>query len=258
MAGRPASARFVLALAAAAVLAFSGCGGDSSTAGDASTTASGSTSAEAPGAAAKAVPGGDESERSPAPPAGGSGSGHGGKHGPKVAIPKGERERGITPQQRAHATVANILLTSPALKSASRPGAPLPAAYTCDGKNSWPELRWSGIPSEASELVLLMANLRPVDGALFFDWAVAGLDPSLDGIEAGHLPKGAIVGRNSTGKLGYSVCPPQGERETYVFMLFALPKPLNPQRGFDPLEVRKAAGAEAANAGLLAASYSRG
>ena len=37
-------------------------------------------------------------------------------------------------------------------------------------------------------------NVQPVEGQLFVDWALAGLDPGLKEIEAGELPKGAIVG----------------------------------------------------------------
>jgi phosphatidylethanolamine-binding protein (PEBP) family uncharacterized protein len=153
--------------------------------------------------------------------------------------------------------VASISLTSPVLNSASPAGAALPSAYTCDGRDSWPELRWQGVPAGSAELVLFAVNLQPVEGKLFFDWAVAGLDPGLEGIEAGRLPKGAVVGRNGFGKLGYSVCPPKGSGETYLFILYALPRALSPKRGFDPTAVRKAAVAEAGNAGLLSASYSR-
>jgi phosphatidylethanolamine-binding protein (PEBP) family uncharacterized protein len=100
-------------------------------------------------------------------------------------------------------------------------------------------------------------NLRPVNGTLFFDWAVAGLSPDLGAIEAGKLPKGAIVGRNSFGKKGYGICPESGE-ETYMFTLFALPKKLSPEQGFDPLTLRKEVTDTSGNVGLLALSYLRG
>ena len=50
-------------------------------------------------------------------------------------------------------------------------------------------------------------NIAPVAGKLFVDWAVAGIDPALSGIEAGKLPKGSIVGTNSLGKQGYRNLP---------------------------------------------------
>jgi phosphatidylethanolamine-binding protein (PEBP) family uncharacterized protein len=134
----------------------------------------------------------------------------------------------------------------------------LPAPYTCDGKDSWPQLDWQGVPPGTEELVLFAMNAQPVGGKLFFDWAVAGLDPSLQGLEAGKLPKGAVIGTNSFGKSDYEICPPAGQAETYVFALYALPKRLSPAKGFDPHALREAALGASGNAGLLAVSYARG
>jgi phosphatidylethanolamine-binding protein (PEBP) family uncharacterized protein len=100
-------------------------------------------------------------------------------------------------------------------------------------------------------------NIQPVGGELFFDWAVAGLSPDLEEIEAGKLPKGALIGRNSFGKTNYEICP-EGGSETYMFTLFALPKTLSPSRGFDPGALRKAALGVSGNVGLLALNYTRG
>jgi phosphatidylethanolamine-binding protein (PEBP) family uncharacterized protein len=150
-----------------------------------------------------------------------------------------------------------MLLQSPSsLPSAAGPPA-LPAQYTCDGKNTSPALRWQGVPRGTAELALFAMNLQPVEGKLFFDWAVAGLSPDLAEIEAGKLPKGAVVGRNSFGKTGYGICP-EGSGETYMFALFALPKKLSPAQGFEPLALRKAVTDVSGNVGLLALSYVRG
>jgi phosphatidylethanolamine-binding protein (PEBP) family uncharacterized protein len=153
--------------------------------------------------------------------------------------------------------VANIFLSIPAL-TASAEGTPsLPATYTCDGKDTWPELKWQGVPADSKELILFAMAMEPVDEALFFDWAVAGLDPKLGEIEEGKLPAGAITGKNSFGQNGYSICPPQGRPETFLFSLYAIPRPLAPKRGFDPAALREQILAQAGNVGLLAASYRR-
>jgi phosphatidylethanolamine-binding protein (PEBP) family uncharacterized protein len=133
----------------------------------------------------------------------------------------------------------------------------LPAVYTCDGKDSWPALRWAGVPEGTAELALFAMNVQPVEEKLFFDWAVAGLNPSLTGIEAGTLPKGAITGQNSFGKAGYSICPP-GTGETYMFALYALPQRLSPGQGFDPRTLRKEVLALSGNVGLLPTAYLHG
>jgi phosphatidylethanolamine-binding protein (PEBP) family uncharacterized protein len=175
-----------------------------------------------------------------------------------VNVPKGSPEPGLTPKQRSQATVLNIALSSPAVRSAAGSTASLPAAYTCDGKDSWPALHWQGVPAGTAELVLFAMSVQPVNGDLFFDWAVSGLDPALNGIEAGSLPRGAVMGRNGFGKAGYSICPAEGGRETYVFALYALPKELHDRRGFDPAALREQANRASRDAGLMAVSYARG
>jgi len=146
---------------------------------------------------------------------------------------------------------------SPSSQPSSAGPPALSAQYTCDGKNTSPALRWQGTPPGTAELVLFAMNIQPVEGKLFFDWAVAGLDPDLEEIEAGKLPKGAVVGRNSFGKAGYEICP-EGSSETYMFNLYALPKSLSPSQGFEPFALRKAVGGVSGTAGLLALSYTRG
>jgi phosphatidylethanolamine-binding protein (PEBP) family uncharacterized protein len=269
------SAGGILALVTAVLLALSGCGGGGSSSttasapgseatsgaqqsptGGSSPTDPSSSSSPSSSAAAQGAGSKQPSASTPAPgqaPAAGSA-----KHGPPIAAPKGTPERGPTPAEREQVTVADIALSSPALPVTSGSSAPLSATYTCDGKGSWPALHWQGIPSGTQELALFVMNVAPVEGKLFFDWAVAGLDPSLEGLEAGALPRGAIKGKNSFGNSGYEICPPRGGAETYLFALFALPKRLSPHSGFDARTLRDEALGQAGNVGLLAASYARG
>jgi phosphatidylethanolamine-binding protein (PEBP) family uncharacterized protein len=110
---------------------------------------------------------------------------------------------------------------------------PLPKHNTCDGANVWLPLTWSKIPPGTAELALFIINFKPVNEAVFVDWAVAGLSPSSNGIPAGTLPPGAIVGRNGFGRVGYSICPSKGTSEIYIVRLVALSRPLHPHPGFD-------------------------
>ncbi|MFP5388553.1 MAG: YbhB/YbcL family Raf kinase inhibitor-like protein [Thermoleophilia bacterium] len=150
-----------------------------------------------------------------------------------------------------------MTLTSPSSQSSSAGPQALPATYTCDGKGTSPALSWQGVPQGTAELVLFAMNVQPVEGKLFFDWAVAGLNPELEEIEAGKLPKGVVVGRNGFGKTGYEICPESGG-ETYMFTVFALPKKLSPSQGFDPSALRKEVLDASGNVGLLALGYTRG
>jgi hypothetical protein len=150
-----------------------------------------------------------------------------------------------------------MALLSPVLSPGPESISVLPPAYTCDGKDTPPPLRWSGVPAGTRELVLFVLNLEPVNEALFFDWAVAGIDPGLGGLEPEQLPKGAILGRNSFGREAYSICPPKGSAETIIFALYALPEPLRPQQGFDPMALRQQVLAASHNSGLMAVTYQR-
>ena len=101
-------------------------------------------------------------------------------------------------------------------------------------------------------------NVAPVQGNLFFDWALAGLDPGHSGLESAKLPKDAVQGQNSFGKPGYELCPPAGGAETYVFTLYALPERLSAQKGFYPAALRRQVQGISRKAGILAATYGRG
>jgi phosphatidylethanolamine-binding protein (PEBP) family uncharacterized protein len=252
----------ISALVAVALLAASGCGGGDDSdpptgaAGAESSPSSETTSApeSSPGAASpgkKASQGSTESTETRE-------ANTAGKQGPSVAPPEGAPEPGITPEQRENAKVVSIALQSPAAPPPPSGGpASLPAPYTCDGKAGWPELRWQGIPADTEELVLFAMSLAPVQGKLFFDWAVAGIDPALGAIEAGRLPQGAVTGRNGFGKSGYSICPAPGQSETYFFALYALPQRLSASPGFDPRALRERVQELSRDVGLLAINYTR-
>lgn len=266
----------ILALVAAALLfCLAGCGGgsedpaESASSTEATASANGATSANAGkgSAGAQAKAGADSTQagtekgaaNGAEPTSGGSNGpdGEGQKHGPRIAQPKGAPEQGPTPAEIANATVANMSLESPAIvASAGSPGR-LAATYTCDGEGSWPALHWGGVPSGTAELALYAMNVQPVEEKLFVDWAVAGLDPSLTDIEAGKLPKGAILGTNGFGRPGYEICP-SGGGEIYMFAIYALPQKLSPQKGFDGREFRKEVLDVSGNVGLLPAVYERG
>lgn len=241
-------------LALIAILALSGCGGDDDSGDTAATeAAAGAETTEAENedgdGEGQEQGAGDGKEQGQSK---GDGKKGNGSEGSNAAPPAGEREPGITPEQKRKATQASITLESPAFRSL----ASIPAKFTCDGKNVSPPLRWKGLPAGAEELVLLALNFRPVNKELFYNWAVAGLDPDLTELEEGKLPAGAIVGENSFGKRGYGLCPPNpGQLENYVFMLFAIPEALDPAPGFEPSKVREEVLAQAGNVGVLSATY---
>jgi phosphatidylethanolamine-binding protein (PEBP) family uncharacterized protein len=110
----------------------------------------------------------------------------------------------------------------------------IPARYTCDGADVSLPVRWTLIPKGTAELVMFVIKLKSPSKGTFFDWAVAGLNPTSHGVSAGALPANAVVGRNSFGQDGYSICPPRGSgEEIFILRVVALPHPLAAKPGFD-------------------------
>jgi phosphatidylethanolamine-binding protein (PEBP) family uncharacterized protein len=148
--------------------------------------------------------------------------------------------------KQAAAPVGEIKLTVP---------GGLTTANTCKGKNQSPALSWRNIPPGTAELAIFAVNVKPVKGTLYFDWALAGVDPGLSALKRGEVPQGAVLGRTSGGKNGYSLCPKGSARENYIFSVYALTKKLSPKQGFDPLKLRTQAVAVEKEAGLANAFY---
>jgi phosphatidylethanolamine-binding protein (PEBP) family uncharacterized protein len=161
----------------------------------------------------------------------------------------------LSPARRAKTALADITLGSPAVATSGPSGNSMPAQYTCHGKNISLPLSWHGVPAGTQELVLFVISSTPVNGKLFYDWALAGINPTLGTIGAGETPAGAVVGRNGNGQDRYSVCPPGGTHETYVFALYALPRNISAKPGFEPNALRQEVLQLARHTGILLLTY---
>ena len=90
-------------------------------------------------------------------------------------------------------------------------GGTIPRTYTCDGPDTSPPLRWSGVPAQATMLELMMRDPDAPNGN-FIHWRVSQIPASTDGLAAGRVPPGTREGRNSFGTTGYrGPCPPHGD-----------------------------------------------
>jgi phosphatidylethanolamine-binding protein (PEBP) family uncharacterized protein len=151
-------------------------------------------------------------------------------------------------------TILKVKITSPSVGKNSL----LPAQYTCDGSDVSLPLRWKGIPAGTAELMLDVLNIQPVNGKLYFDWAVAGINPKSSGTAAGTIPPGAVVGVGTDGHAGYSVCPAKtGKRVGYVAVLFSLPHRLRAKPGFSATALRLQAERTAQFEGFSFFDYTR-
>ena len=122
----------------------------------------------------------------------------------------------------ASAPAEPFVLTSPAF----RDGGAIPKELTCDGPGRSPELRWSGVPSGATALVLEVID---VDAGNFVHWLVLDLPAASTGLLPAGVGTGGGApqqGTNSFGQVGWGgPCPPSGTHR-YVFTLLALATPL--------------------------------
>lgn len=106
----------------------------------------------------------------------------------------------------------------------------IPTAFTCNGDNSSPALRWEGAPAGTRSFALVLHDPDAPSGD-FTHWSVYDLPPTLTELPSGkyqsaQFPLGGLEGRNSFGDLGYGgPCPPPGSPHHYVFELYALSQP---------------------------------
>jgi hypothetical protein len=104
-------------------------------------------------------------------------------------------------------------------------GGTIPREVTCDGPGGSPQLTWTGVPTGAAALVLLVDD---PDARDFVHWIVLDLPGSNGELAAGVDPGAASPqqGTNDFGKTGWGgPCPPSGTHH-YRFTLTALSAPL--------------------------------
>jgi Raf kinase inhibitor-like YbhB/YbcL family protein len=110
----------------------------------------------------------------------------------------------------------SITLISPAF----RDGGPVPAAFTCDGQDVHPPVRWMGGPP-AEEFALIMVDKSAGE---FVHWIVYGIPGTVTGLGEGTVSPPAREGTNTFERVGYGgPCPPRGDQpHLYVFTLYGL------------------------------------
>ncbi|MGH8676968.1 MAG: YbhB/YbcL family Raf kinase inhibitor-like protein [Burkholderiales bacterium] len=103
----------------------------------------------------------------------------------------------------------------------------IPGKYTCEGKDVSPPLAWTGVPSNAKSLVLIVDDPdAPDPAAPKMTWVLYNIPPTASGIAEGDatggLPAGTREASNDWGRTGYGgPCPPIG-RHRYFHKLYAL------------------------------------
>lgn len=137
----------------------------------------------------------------------------------------------------------------------------IPTEYTCDGKGISPPLAWTGQPANTKILALICED-PDAPHRLFTHWVLLNLPPATTRLEAGashahNLPKGAIEGTNSAGKVGYfPPCPPSGTHR-YIFRVFALDTTLDRGSGIERDQLLDAMKGHILAEGQITGLYSR-
>ncbi len=105
-------------------------------------------------------------------------------------------------------------------------GQPIPAVYTCKGRNISPPLTWSDLPQGTKSLALIMDDPDAPLGT-WVHWVIYNIPPTRTGLEEAlpseeRLADGSLQGKNSWRRIGYGgPCPPSGTHR-YYFRLYAL------------------------------------
>lgn len=144
----------------------------------------------------------------------------------------------------------SIEFTSPAF----RDHGAIPKRYTCEGEDTSPPLRWTGITGR--ELTLIVED---IDADRFVHWILLRVPRDIDHLEAGKIPAGAVEAENSFGKKEWGgPCPPEGDDpHRYAFALYETDAPLGLGADASPDEVHAALRRHAIRAGKLFGSFGR-
>ena len=158
----------------------------------------------------------------------------------------------VTPTAASAAPVT-IIVHSPAFTA----GTPIPARFTCKGSNTAPPLTWSGLPTDAVSIALVVDD-PDAPGGTYTHWVVFNLPPTTTGIVGARIPAGAAQARNSGGQPGYmGPCPPSGTHH-YRFTIYAEQRRLELPDGVAVREALDAIKTNAIASGRLTGLFSSG
>ncbi len=123
--------------------------------------------------------------------------------------------------------IADMKITSSAFAN----GGAIPQAYSCDGGDKIPPLKFEGVTAAAKSLVLIVDDPDAPVGT-WDHWILFNIPPGTGGVEEGKEP-GWPHGKNSWGRAAWGgPCPPDREHR-YFFRLYALDKILGLEEGAD-------------------------
>lgn len=133
---------------------------------------------------------------------------------------------------------------------------PIPAKYTCDGKDISPPLSFGSLPANTKSLALVVDDPDAPMG-VFDHWIVWNISP-----DTKQLTEGAAVPYEGTNHFGVAryrgPCPPKGKPHHYHFKVYALDILLELIEGSSKTELEAAMKGHILGKGELIGTYQRG
>ena len=151
----------------------------------------------------------------------------------------------------------NVPQTITVTSSAFAENETVPSRYTCDGENVSPPLAWTGVPSEAAALALVVDDPDAPRGT-FTHWVVLDIPVSESGSDEAGVPGAGVQAKNSAGDAGwFGPCPPSGTHH-YRFTVYALSTPTGLADGTSLDRALRAIEERTVGWGRLTVTYARG
>ena len=156
-------------------------------------------------------------------------------------------------------------MTMKVTSSAFQQGGAIPAKYTCEGQDTSPPLAWSGAPSSAKSIAMIVDDPDAPDPAkpqrVYVHWVVynipGGTSSLPENASKSGMPKGAEQGKNDWGKPQYGgPCPPIG-RHRYFFKVYALDTTLSGLSGPAKADLERAMKGHILDSGELMGTYQK-
>jgi Raf kinase inhibitor-like YbhB/YbcL family protein len=142
-------------------------------------------------------------------------------------------------------------------------GSRIPQAYTCDGRDVSPPLRWAGAPQDTGSYALVCDDPDAPRGT-WVHWVIYNIPADADRLPEGvpaseRLENGALQGKNDSGRIGYGgPCPPRGKPHRYFFRLYALDGQLSAEAGLTKKALLNQMQGHILESAELHGSYGRG
>jgi Raf kinase inhibitor-like YbhB/YbcL family protein len=135
-------------------------------------------------------------------------------------------------------------------------GQPIPAEFTADGANVSPQLDIADPPAGTTSFALIVDDPDAPMGT-WVHWVVWNIPADTRQIGKGHLPSGAVEGRNSWGRSGYGGPSPPSGTHRYLFKLYAVDGLLQLPKSTDKAGLLEALEGKVLGRAQLVGTYTR-